>query len=140
MNGVAYHPYTYPYVASRYSTSSAWSKINQTPWSLRSVLDKAGFPRKKIWVTEYGAPTEGPGSSADGTPTSILPTEWGQAQQASDVVRTADANEDVLALFWYTNQDLSLTNRREASFGLRRLNGSAKPSWFSFSAAVAQIG
>ena len=56
------------------------------------------------------------------------------------MVRTADANADVRALFWYTNQDLALGNQREASFGLRRLNGTQKPGWFSFANAVSGVG
>jgi hypothetical protein len=49
----------------------------------------------------------------------------------------ADTDPYVQSFFWYTNQDLVVPTRREASFGLRRLDGSAKPSWLAFRDAVA---
>jgi hypothetical protein len=142
MTGVSYHPYTFPFIASYYATWSAWSKINQTDWSLRGILDKAGFPRKRIWVTEFGAPTRGVGTAADGTWDTITPltdhvTEAWQAVIATDVLAQARLNKDVAALFWYTNQDLAVLDRRESSFGLRRLDGSLKPAWATFKAGVA---
>jgi hypothetical protein len=146
MSGVSYHPYTYPYLASRYNADSAWSKISQTPTSLRSILRNYGFPGKRIWVTEYGAPTKGVGTPANNLKT-ILPTtthvtEAWQAVLATDVVGQAVLNHSVRALFWYTNQDLSDTSLRESSFGLKRLDGSHKPAWATFGAAVraARLG
>ena len=139
MSAVSYHPYTYPYLASRASSSSAWSKIGDTSWSLRSILDRWGYPHKRIWVTEYGAPTQGVGTSTDGKlflPTTDHVTEAYQALIATDVVGQAVRNPDVNALFWYTNQDLPVSNLREASFGLRHLDGTVKPAWAAYKAAV----
>ena len=41
------------------------------------------------------------------------------------------------AFFWYTNQDLVASTRKEASFGLRHLDGTPKPSYAAFRDAVA---
>ncbi len=141
MDGVSYHPYTFPFIASYDAGWSAWSKINQTDWNLRGILDQFGFPRKRIWVTEYGAPTKGLGTAADGrwdtiTPLTTHVTEAWQAVIATDVVAEASRNKDVAALFWYTNQDLAVTDLRESSFGLRRLDGVPKPAWATFGTAV----
>ena len=141
MNAVSYHPYTFPFPAGYAASWSAWSKISQTDWSLHSILKNHGYPRKKIWATEYGAPTEGLGTAADGTWASVLPTtthvtEAWQAAIAADVVDQARKNPHVAALFWYTNQDLPVLDRREASFGLRRLDGVPKPAWAAFGSAV----
>jgi hypothetical protein len=144
-DAVSYHPYTYPYLASVYSTSNAWSKISQTPWSLRSILDDHGRTKTPVWVTETGAPTRGPGTASDGSKSSMLPTtthvtEAWQAAIVTDVAAQALLNRNVRALFWYTNQDLAITDLKEASFGLRRLDGTKKPSWSAFKLAVTAAG
>jgi polysaccharide biosynthesis protein PslG len=145
LDGVSYHPYTYPYPASYAAPwfDTAWEKISSTAWSLRSVLDAHGSPTVKIWATEYGAPTGGPGTAADGTWETVTPTtdhvteDW-QATLAVDAVDTAVGSPNIDALFWYTNQDNPKAAGKEAYFGLRRSDGTQKPSWFAFRAAVAR--
>ena len=95
-----------------------------------------------IWITEYGAPTDGDGTASDGTwatttSSTTHVTEGWQAKIVTDAVQTADADPNVKAFFWYTNIDLANTTRREASFGLRHLDGSAKPSWQAYKDALA---
>jgi arabinogalactan endo-1,4-beta-galactosidase len=141
-DAVSYHPYTFPFPSSYYATWSAWSKITATPLSLASILTKYGVGAKPIWVTEYGAPTAGNGTAVDGTWASLTSTadhvtEGWQASLATDAVQQAVANPKVVAFFWYTNQDLVASTRRESSFGLRRLDGTPKPSWSAFRQAVA---
>ena len=142
VDAISYHPYTFPYPASYYATWSAWSKMSLTPTSLRSILGGFGLGTMPIWITEYGAPTDGDGTAADGTWASVTSTtthvtpEW-QAYLAKDAVVAANADPDVKSFFWYTNIDLTNTTRREASFGLRRLDGTPKPAWEAYRAAVA---
>jgi hypothetical protein len=141
-DAVSYHPYTYPYLASYYATWSAWSKMSATPTSLRTVLGAFGLGTMPIWVTEYGAPTDGDGMAGDGTwatttATTDHVTEAWQASIAKDAVAKADADPYVQSFFWYTNQDLAASTRKEASFGLRHLDGTPKPSWQAFRDAVA---
>ncbi len=145
IDGVAYHPYTYPYPAGYAAPwfDTAWEKISSTSWSLRSILDAAGRSSVGIWATEYGAPTGGEGTAADGTWESLTPTtdhvtEGWQAYLATDVVRTASADEDVRALFWYASQDQPSARGREAYFGLRRADGTRKSAWSAFQQAVAE--
>jgi hypothetical protein len=145
IGGVSYHPYTYPYPASYAAPwfDTAWEKISSTNPSLRSVLDAHGLATVKVWATEYGAPTGGPGTATDGTWATLTSTtdhvtEPWQATLAADAVDTAVKSEDVVALFWYTNQDNPAAAGREAYFGLRRTDGTRKPAWAAFQAAVAR--
>ena len=142
VDAISYHPYTYPYPASYYQLWNAWSKMSATPTSLRSVLGTFGLGAKPIWVTEYGAPTDGDGTASDGTwattnSTTTHVTEAWQASLAKDAVQKADSDPGIGAFFYYTNQDLVASTRREASFGLRRLDGTPKPAWQAYKDAVA---
>lgn len=142
IDAVAYHPYTYPYLASsKTSFGTAWERMVSTPYSLRSVLRASGHADLKIWATEYGAPTGGPGTASDGSPGSVdqntdhVTEDW-QAVIARDAVQTAVRSRKVVALFWYTDRDNPAATGREAYFGLRRSDGSRKPAWSSFRQAV----
>jgi polysaccharide biosynthesis protein PslG len=57
-DGVSYHPYTYPLLPSNDSGARSWSRMLKA----RQTMVANGDSAKKIWVTEYGAPTGGPGS------------------------------------------------------------------------------
>ena len=146
IGAVSYHPYTFPFLASQSTPwDSAWSKMNDTKVSLRSILDKHGLESVRIWVTEYGAPTGGDGDvNGDGDVDTVTSetdhvTEAWQAAIASDAVRAAAANPDVAAVFWYTNQDIPWASGAERHFGLRREDGSKKPAWNAWSRAVEAV-
>lgn len=63
-----------------------------------------------------------------------------QAQMATQSVQAAAATAYVGALFWYSDQDLGTsTTTSENFFGLRRFDGSRKPAWNAFQAAVAAL-
>jgi hypothetical protein len=142
VDGVGYHPYTYPYLAS---DRTVW----RTPWErigdLESVLAAHGTPGMPLWITEYGAPTGGPGPASDGRRGALdgattHVTEARQAVIAADVVRTAAATPHVRALFWYSDRDLGTDPAtRENFFGLRRADGSAKPALAALRRAVAAL-
>lgn len=146
INGVAYHPYTYPYTASESKAGpSPWSLIDNGPDSLRGVLTRYGTPNLSIWLTEYGAPTNGPGTASDGTPATISDatthvTEPQQAHIATDVLRAVAQDRNVGALIWYSDRDLSDDASSNLNFyGLRRSDGSAKPAFAAFMKAMADL-
>ena len=132
VDAVGYHPYTYPYLASsRAPQGTAWDRIDRTQDSLRGVLSAHGTPDTPVWITEYGAPTNGPGHV----------TEERQAAIAVDAVRTAARTPRVSALIWYTDRDLGTdTASKENYFGLRRGDGSAKPAFGALRRAVEALG
>ncbi|MFC8427005.1 cellulase family glycosylhydrolase [Streptomyces sp. NPDC057253] len=141
VDAVGYHPYTYPYLASdKTPWRTAWQRIAD----LERVLSAHGTPGMPLWITEYGAPTDGPGAASDGrrkpTGTTTHVTEKRQGEIAEDAVRTAALTPHVAALFWYSERDAGTdTSSRENFFGLRRADGSAKPALGALRKAIAAL-
>jgi polysaccharide biosynthesis protein PslG len=132
-DGVGLHPYTYPNLAS---DSGQWvsprADAGSVLQSIRNCFTDAGLPAIPIWITEYGAPTGGEPESSDHV------TETRQAEIAADAVKTAAADEGVAALIWYTYRDSgSDLSDPESYYGLRRADGSKKPSYDAFRLAIA---
>lgn len=145
VNAISYHPYTYPYLPSaRTDFGTPWERISSTKDSLVSVLSACGTPNLPIWLTETGAPTNGPGEAADSPNAASNPTHVTEALQAAiaaDAVPAAAADPHVAAVFWYTDRDTGQDADRannELFFGLRRHDGSPKPSLDAFKAAVKE--
>lgn len=135
MDAVGYHPYTFPLGPDDYKRTNAWSQIAETEWNMRSIMETNGDGAKELWLTEYGAPTGGPGSTADGprhvfwdVPDHV--TEAYQATLLTDAVRAHRSLPRSGPLFWYSYRDLGISaDTRENFFGLVRYNGSRKPAY-----------
>jgi hypothetical protein len=58
-DGLAYHPYTYPELPSQEISTGdrGWSRM----LAVRALMVQNGDSGKSIWITEFGAPTSGPG-------------------------------------------------------------------------------
>jgi hypothetical protein len=149
LSAVAYHPYTYPHLASVSRDSadvSPWNLIDRGPESVRGTLERCGAPDMPIWLTEYGAPTGGPGEASDGTPgvstervTHV--TEAQQARIARDVLRTVAEDRTVQVLVWYAWRDLDDDDSTNLNFyGLRREDGSEKPALQVFRETLSELG
>lgn len=146
IDGVGYHPYTYPLTASaRPSWATPWTRMSLTQPSLRSVLVAAGRGEVPFWLTEFGAPTNGPGQVSNGGPDAEGQhtdhvTEALQAHLATDALATAAADSRIAAIFWHQHQDNpDAGGAIESSYGLRRADGSAKPAWAAFADAAATV-
>lgn len=63
-DAVAFHPYSFPALPTFYADWNSWSMMNALPDSIRAVMIANGDGDKQVWVTEYGAPTGGPGALA----------------------------------------------------------------------------
>jgi hypothetical protein len=59
-DAVGHHPYCSPAFPGARAAWSAWYQMYGTSPSLRGVMIANGDADKKIWATEYGAPTSGP--------------------------------------------------------------------------------
>ncbi|WP_157873491.1 cellulase family glycosylhydrolase [Kineococcus radiotolerans] len=134
-DGVAFHPYTFPFLPSLQATwKTPWSQIGE----LKAVLDRFGVRGVQIWITEFGAPTGGPGTASGGLPgaipsTTTHVTEQLQAKMAEDVIRTIKADPRIGGLYWYSWKDLGQNSSTiENFFGLRRVDGSPKPAYAAF--------
>lgn len=134
-DAVAYHPYSFPVPASYKAIWNAWSKMDFTSPSVRSIMRANGDSSKKIWITEYGAPTNGPGPIATTTNYNLTKTpdhvnEALQAAMVTDMVRSVKAAPWIAAAFWYSYKDEGTdANNTENFYGLLRANGSAKPAY-----------
>jgi polysaccharide biosynthesis protein PslG len=126
-DGLGDHPYTYPVTPNYNNPESAWSQMSQTSPSLRSIMTENGDAAKKIWITEYGAPTSGPASV-------------GETGQSTDLVQ---AIAQVKQLTWigsfyiYTWSDLSSLAARDNGFGLLTESNTEKPAYAAVAAALA---
>ncbi len=143
VDAIGDHPYSFPVPPAYNAVWNAWQNMANTSLSIESILVAHGAANKKIWITEYGAPTNGPGVSA-------TPSKYGlglkpdhvnealQAQMANDSVHLARSSSYVNALYWYSYKDLGTDKSNTENFyGLRRFDGSAKPAWYSFQKAIA---
>jgi hypothetical protein len=144
VDAIAYHPYTYPYLASfqGFSWDTPWDRIDRSKNSLAQILSKYGTPNKPIWLTEFGAPTGGRGTASDGTVSAITPatdhvTEQRQAQIATDAVKVVRADPHISTLIWYGQQDQAKQSQsNEGFYGLRRADGTPKPAFSAVRAAI----
>lgn len=134
-DAVGYHPYSYPLAPHFFAESSPWSQMAETEWSIRSIMRENSDDAKKIWITEYGAPTGGPGLAAD-TSVHDLSTSPTHVTEAFQAIMLREAFEENAAynftgpLFWYSYRDLDTSNATvEHHFGIRRADGSPKPAY-----------
>ena len=142
VDAISYHPYTYPYLPSaKTNFGTAYEKVSATTGNLVAILQKYGTPNLPVWITETGAPTNGPGAASDGVtipPDTTHVTEGFQAAIAADTIPASAANPHIAAVFWFTDQDSGSDKQlRSKFFGLRRLDGTAKPAFAAFKNAVA---
>jgi hypothetical protein len=120
-DGVAVHPYTRGAPIDG-DPATDFRRIS----SIAGALTTAGAPRRPFWITEIGWPT------CSARPACV--SEKRQARYIADVFKLATTQYKSLvhAVFIYHLGDgrpRAGRELREAHFGLRRLDGSHKPSW-----------
>jgi hypothetical protein len=129
-DAVAHHPYTFPANPGEAQAWSPWYQMYGTAPSLRSLMIAHGDGAKKIWATEFGAPTSGPSGSY-----------VSEAVQASMVTRAISEWRTYPwagPLFFFQGRDLyPNADSRENFFGLLRYDFSPKPAYAAYQAAVA---
>jgi hypothetical protein len=117
------HPYTYPTPPDSVILGSAWSEMDQTSPSLRSLMADHGDSAKKIWITEYGAPTSGTSNNVS------------ESEQSNELVQTiAQARQ----LGWIGSVYIyTWTDSGGDGFGLLNSDGSQKPAYSAVAAALS---
>ncbi len=123
MDAVGWHPYCFPQGLGYYSWSG-WSQMAATSPSARSIMEANGDGKKKIWATEWGAPT---GTSSE---------SMSEAAQA-DLVRAGLTRLKAWSWagpsFLYSLRDKGTNlSDREQNFGLVRYDWSLKPAYAAF--------
>jgi hypothetical protein len=132
LDAYAHHPYpTRPRSETPWSGGCAWCKTISMADLDRLIREvQRNFPRKRIWLTEYGYQTNPPERWL-GVPLAR------QALYASAASLRAYQAPLVDMLIHFLVQD----DGRSAGWqsGLRRLNGSAKPAYNAFKLPLAQV-
>jgi hypothetical protein len=118
-DAVGDHPYSFPADPSADSTG-AWGEMAQTSPSLRSLMTDHGDGAKKIWITEYGAPT---GDVTDAQ----------QATELTQAITAAKTTSWIGAFYIYTWSDQD----GGESFGLLDSNGNPKPAYTAVTALTS---
>lgn len=127
-DAVGWHPYNYPYGLGFYGWS-AWSQMSETSPSARSVMTANGDSAKKIWPTEFGAPT---GSTSNSM------TEAAQAQLVTDAYTKLKGWSWAGPAFFYSYRNVG-TNLAdiEQNYGIIRYDWSLKPAYAAYQTAAA---
>lgn len=120
-DAAASHPYSFPVLPSYPDPNNAWQQLATTKTSLRQLMIENGDADKLIWMTEFGAPSDGPVDQRV--------TLADQARILDQAYRLNMTYPWAGPLFWYSYADLGTsTDTRENHFGLVRFDGSAKPA------------
>ena len=107
-DALAMHPYNYP-VEPMYPAS--WNAFSSTTPAIHQVMEENGDGWKKVWLTEYGAPTSGPRAISEGAQAEFLVKAYDQ------VVKWPWAGP----LFYYSYRDQGWdANNTDDNFGLIR--------------------
>jgi hypothetical protein len=137
-DAVAVHPYTYPSPPSSTGSSNGWAQLS----ALHTIMASHGDGNKLIWITEYGAPTNGPGemaSSGTATPgggVDHVSTQL-QAKMVTDAVELYETYSWMGPFFWYSYQDVGISSTtNENFFGLVDANGNKKPAYYAYQQAI----
>ena len=129
-DAVAHHPYCWPAYPGDAQSWSAWYQAYGTSPSLRSTMVANGDSAKKIWATEFGAPTNGP--------TGSYVSEDTQAQMISRAYALWRTYDWAGPMFSYDGRDVGTdTSTRENFFGLLRTDFSQKPAYAAYQAAAS---
>jgi hypothetical protein len=125
LDGVGWHPYSFPLGLS-FSPRSAWSQMSETVPSARSIMRANGDGAKRIWATEFGAPT---GESSKAL------TEAAQAALVREAYTKLKAWRWAGPAFLYSYRDHGAVDpgaSPDGGFGLVRSDWSKKPSYEAY--------
>jgi hypothetical protein len=116
-DALAYHPYTFP--ETPLDRNNGWSQIT----TIHKLMTRYGDGNKAIWVTEYGAPTNGPKG--------MYVSQAMQAADVKDAYYSLTRFSWLKHFFWYTFQDKSTgkyTNQKY--FGIISSNNKPKLAYY----------
>lgn len=126
-DALSVHPYTYPDVPP---TGALWANMSQ----IRQIMINNDDGEKKLWITEFGAPTGGVNSGQV--------TEEQQAEQYRLAMEKAKEAAYIKNLLFYTYKDFEMAGASENAenyFGIRRADGSTKPSYEAIKSFTSSV-
>jgi hypothetical protein len=129
-DAVGDHPYCYSRAPDCVDSSvfSGWSQLVRTSPNIRELMIANGDGSKRVWATEFGAPTEGGHRTLTPAEQAALLTRaytlWSHLPWAGP-------------MFWYTLEDQG-GNPTEPSdwFGLLTPEGAPKPAFYAYQKAA----
>ena len=128
-DAVAAHPYTYPDSPSDNLPLGAWAQLQ----TMHNSMVSHGDGNKKIWITEFGAPTSGPNLKGE------YVTETQQAQILTDAISIFHSYSWSGPFFWYDYKDTGKSTRTSENFyGLIRDDNSHKPAYDVWVKAITE--
>lgn len=139
-DAVGVHAYSFPAPPSHDEDWTGWTQMRE----VRSVMVARGDSAKRVWITEYGAPTGGQRAEATSQNKNYAAdpdhvSEEYQAELAKEAIATASGYTWTGPIFWYGYKDLGTSsNSNESFFGLVRKDGSRKPAYDAYVSAVAR--
>ncbi len=127
-DAISAHPYTYPNTPAGSNPADAWGQLS----TMHDTMVANGDGAKQIWITEFGAPTNGPNEAGDHV------TEAVQAQTVTEAITILHGFSWAGPFFWYQYQDTGTRAwTSEDFYGLVRADGSFKPAYYAFKDVVA---
>lgn len=128
-DAVGFHPYSFPLMPTNRAGWNGWGMMVR---EIRELMRANGDSHKKIWLTEYGAPTNADGGGV---------SEAEQAAMVTEAFDLARSYPWAGPLFWYSYRDLGTDpSNREDWFGLVRTPGDPKPAYDAFRKAAKPQG
>ncbi len=131
-DSVGHHPYDHNGGSGGYHEASAWSQMQDTPKSLRSLMVANGDGAKKIHVTEFGLP------SANQDQTWFTGTEAKQADWIRNAVTKWKSYSWAGDFCVYLQRDNMNGGSGNwfSTYGLVRSDNTFKPAWISYRDAI----
>jgi len=120
---LGHHASMFPYSPLRKRAWSPWRQMAWTKPSLRALMRRHGDARKRIWITEYGAPTGGDRAVSEATQTRLL----------TDAYRLWAGYRWAGPLFWFATRDRG-PESWHTRCGLVREDFSPKASYVAYRA------
>lgn len=143
-DALAFHPYSYPIPPGTYQVYSAWSSMAQTPKNLRAIMTANGDGGKQLWLTEYGAPTDGP-DPVSATCDSFVFTgrrkvdECLQARIVTEAIALTKNDDSFGPFFLYSYIDRGTSTKSQENFyGVVKYDGTHKQGYDAVKAAIAK--
>jgi polysaccharide biosynthesis protein PslG len=130
-DALGHHPYCFVQLADNcpnaFSVDSAWSQMNATSKNLVGLMQAYGDGNKKIWGTEFGAPTNGVGAI----------TEAQQATMVTNAYALWKTYSFTGPLFIYTFRDPGTDPAvSEDWFGIVHNDWTPKPAYYAYQASA----
>jgi hypothetical protein len=131
-DAVGAHPYCWPAMPGDPDGWSAWYQMYGAATSLRTIMVANGDGAKKIWGTEYGAPTNGPSGTYVST--------TAQASMVSKAFQLWSGYSWAGPLFVYQGRDQGTdTSTDENFYGFLNNDWTPKPAYTAYQQAVATL-